>query len=269
MSFISNPYHGGAPFRNGFLAPAGSSGGIPEAPEDGILYGRKDATWQRATPEAPNDGILYGRFNYSWIKAVEEAPEDNQKYARINGSWEAILPVSSGSPAQAGFTASGGVTPVGGGYSIPMVFGGDETIQTNDVCPPPAGIGSWTSTKNMGYFSGSSGDLQVVGINALIRNYITNASTGFVTFRIVHYPADGSSLSNFNAGSAGQVLIDEIQITLPNTSGGNRFYFGESLRLTTPFIIPANRVIFCYVSSANGIQSANGYTVTLGTEIPV
>ncbi|QOZ68893.1 hypothetical protein [Bradyrhizobium arachidis] len=47
----------------------GGGGGIPEAPVDSVVYGRRNATW---TPlgayitDAPNDGQLYGRKNLAW-----------------------------------------------------------------------------------------------------------------------------------------------------------------------------------------------------------
>jgi collagen type VII alpha len=52
-------------------APHGGGGGIPEAPIDGVLYGRENATWLPVTtgggiPEAPTDGGLYGRHNAAW-----------------------------------------------------------------------------------------------------------------------------------------------------------------------------------------------------------
>jgi len=43
--------------------------GIEEAPEDGKLYGRKDADWEEVVSpieEAPNNGKLYGRKNAAW-----------------------------------------------------------------------------------------------------------------------------------------------------------------------------------------------------------
>lgn len=50
-----------------------ATGGVEEAPVDGKLYGRKDATWEEVkgsdtggVEEAPADGKLYGRKNKSW-----------------------------------------------------------------------------------------------------------------------------------------------------------------------------------------------------------
>jgi hypothetical protein len=69
---------GGSPGQ--MLSTNGSGGlswqggaGIPEAPTDGQLYGRENATWVVISdtggggiPDAPNDGTLYARENGSW-----------------------------------------------------------------------------------------------------------------------------------------------------------------------------------------------------------
>lgn len=49
----------------------GGGGGVPEAPTDGVLYGRKNATWL-AVPaagiaDAPNDGVAYVRKSLAWV----------------------------------------------------------------------------------------------------------------------------------------------------------------------------------------------------------
>ena len=59
--------------------PEGPAGGIEEAPEDSLIYGRSDAAWVEVTTGGD----------------VEEAPEDNTLYGRKDGDWEAV-PVSSG-----------------------------------------------------------------------------------------------------------------------------------------------------------------------------
>jgi len=52
---------------------AGGGGGIPEAPIDGNVYGRKNAGWTAVSgssgiSDAPSDGNIYGRENSSWVK---------------------------------------------------------------------------------------------------------------------------------------------------------------------------------------------------------
>lgn len=55
------------------LGSSGGGGGIPEAPIDGVTYGRRDAGWVPATggsggiAEAPQDGSPYVRQDAAWV----------------------------------------------------------------------------------------------------------------------------------------------------------------------------------------------------------
>jgi hypothetical protein len=58
---------------SGGLSWIGNPGGIPEAPTDGQLYGRSNATWVvvptgggGGIADAPNDGSMYARISASW-----------------------------------------------------------------------------------------------------------------------------------------------------------------------------------------------------------
>ena len=73
-------------------------GGLPEAPLDGQLYGRKSAAWvvvpggSGGIPEAPNDGQQYGRQSLGWTVVatgggIPEAPNDGTAYARKSAAW--------------------------------------------------------------------------------------------------------------------------------------------------------------------------------------
>ena len=58
-------------FIGGMSVPSGTWGGIPEAPQDGFTYGRKNAAWSPVSGssgigEAPIDGNVYGRKNAGW-----------------------------------------------------------------------------------------------------------------------------------------------------------------------------------------------------------
>lgn len=62
--------------KDGDQGPPGKDGGIPEAPNDGNLYGRKNEQWSQVTgsggiPEAPTDGYLYGRKIAQWVKVPD------------------------------------------------------------------------------------------------------------------------------------------------------------------------------------------------------
>lgn len=49
------------------VATASLGGGIPDAPNDGALYGRKNLAWSVALADAPTDGTTYGRKNAAWV----------------------------------------------------------------------------------------------------------------------------------------------------------------------------------------------------------
>lgn len=76
---------------------------VDEAPQDGNKYGRKDVAWEainEGIPEAPNDGSLYGRKDEDWEvididSKVDEAPQDGNSYVRKDATWEQ-LQTSSG-----------------------------------------------------------------------------------------------------------------------------------------------------------------------------
>jgi hypothetical protein len=63
-------------------------GFLTEAPTDGKLYGRINATWGACPPEAPADSNYYVRYNNTWvIGPVSEAPQDGNYYSRHNATW--------------------------------------------------------------------------------------------------------------------------------------------------------------------------------------
>lgn len=64
---------------------------IPEAPEDHLVYGRKDAIWVHAVEEALDDLFVYGRSALGWVIVPPEAPGDHVTYARKDGAWLAIV----------------------------------------------------------------------------------------------------------------------------------------------------------------------------------
>jgi hypothetical protein len=87
----------------------GPSGTISDAPDDGLLYARRNLAWDQVPPpippdvqEAPTDGQLYGRENAAWTLVpippppdVQEAPIDGQLYGRLDGAWG---PIPTGGP---------------------------------------------------------------------------------------------------------------------------------------------------------------------------
>jgi hypothetical protein len=86
-----------------------SGGGLPDAPVDGVLYGRQDAAWAPVPPpgtggggipDAPADGVLYGRLDAAWAPVpppgtgggIPEAPADGMLYGRQDYAWAQIPP---------------------------------------------------------------------------------------------------------------------------------------------------------------------------------
>lgn len=76
-------------------------GGIPDAPSDHKLYGRKDAEWEEVVipspgiSDAPSDDKYYARRNATWSEVpsgggISDAPSDGKKYARKDGAWEEV-----------------------------------------------------------------------------------------------------------------------------------------------------------------------------------
>lgn len=63
--------------------------GIPEAPIDGNLYGRKDATWEQVTasggiPDAPNNSNAYVRSDLSWVVSYTKTAIDNLLNSKVD-----------------------------------------------------------------------------------------------------------------------------------------------------------------------------------------
>ncbi len=63
---------------------------IPEAPSDGVIYGRQDETWAPTLPEAPSDGVSYARKDEAWAPTLPEAPIDGTVYGRQNEAWAPV-----------------------------------------------------------------------------------------------------------------------------------------------------------------------------------
>jgi hypothetical protein len=61
-------------YRNGAWMTDATLGGIPEAPVDGEIYGRRDEAWEPISadgfPDVPLDGKTYGRKNAAWVELI-------------------------------------------------------------------------------------------------------------------------------------------------------------------------------------------------------
>jgi hypothetical protein len=91
---------GNAALARAYLGISGG-GGIPEAPVDGQLYGRDNATWVVVPPpgisDAPIDGNQYARQNAAWSVVSATPPTGN-----LTELTSAILTITGGTGAVVG-----------------------------------------------------------------------------------------------------------------------------------------------------------------------
>ena len=86
---------------------------IPDAPVDGQLYGRKDASWALATggsggiADAPSDGTLYGRKDGSWLHVAHTDITDWTATLAPYALTASVPVASSTTPAMDGTAAVG------------------------------------------------------------------------------------------------------------------------------------------------------------------
>jgi hypothetical protein len=99
--------------------------------------------------DAPNDGVRYGRQSLAWAaEAIQaDAPSDNTAYARRNGVWDPVLrlaggTVSGGTAFTAGvILASPSQLSMGGGTPGQVLTKAGAGGQTTWADPPAGGIG--------------------------------------------------------------------------------------------------------------------------------
>jgi len=176
-----------------------SAGGFPDAPVDGVLYGRQDAAWAAVPPpgtggggipDAPADGVLYGRQDAAWTAVpppgtggggIPDAPADGVLYGRQDAAWAPIPP-------------GGFVEPIG-----PGTFG---RLQT----------GTWARTVVV---EGDvmTGPLQVPdGIPARVSLAVGEPTTGFYRSPAQGLIAthEGTGVMLFNRG--GSMLVTDLSM---------------------------------------------------------
>ena len=119
---------------------------------------------------------------------------------------------------------------------------------------PLAGEGDW-AIDTMGHSSGDG--FTMLKVKTALQQFVTNniSSEVVVGFRVID--ADGSASGAFNPTQGS--LLGTVTITLPNTVGATKHYVGDIS--TVNFIVPANKMVFCYIVSQT-VTSANGLVVT-------
>jgi len=78
----------------------GEGGGFPEAPIDGVVYGRRNLGWTPTLSDAPNNTNTYGRKAGAWsiISSLTDAAADGNLYGRKNGAWSVVPPTLTDAP---------------------------------------------------------------------------------------------------------------------------------------------------------------------------
>jgi hypothetical protein len=147
--------------ERGPRGPAGKDGAdFEDAPADGVLYGRRDHSWD-PVPE-PKQVITYvgggggggGNGNGSG-GGIEEAPSDGQQYAREDGEWQVVEGVpgvpgpegpqgETGPAGPTGATGPAGPTGPEGPQGEPGIDGqsaaiGEWTFRDTTTAPPSSG----------------------------------------------------------------------------------------------------------------------------------
>jgi hypothetical protein len=87
------------------VASLSGSGGVPEAPNDGKLYGRKSAGWVEATAtavgaDASGAATAAVGSHVSGTTHLPDAASDGKQYARKDGAWSEVVSGSGLTHAQ-------------------------------------------------------------------------------------------------------------------------------------------------------------------------
>jgi hypothetical protein len=221
------------------LTPIAGEGNEPEAmPINSIWYRYLQALQASiptgtGIPEAPQNGITYGRNNATWVQVISgipEAPLDGQQYGRQSAQWTVISP------------GGGGGTPGAPRYSIqyndPLgTFAGSAEVLMNPAASliTVGATTEWTIKPSQQQTEG------LKGLNLTIKAGQSRAATGIsitggdlllesgaadgtknesITGTVVVQSADGNAILNgytgsvtiqsgiaTGAGSSGEVLI--------------------------------------------------------------
>jgi hypothetical protein len=144
-------------FSGGVLTAAGGtggSGGIPEAPNDGVLYGRRSLGWQQAVEEAPTDGQHYTRMTHTWFSVDPLfAAKANLDSPALTGAPTAPTPATADNTTAIATTAMVQAA-IGAGAFAPInapVFTGDARAVTPATADNDTSIATTAFVKNQNY----------------------------------------------------------------------------------------------------------------------
>jgi len=146
MYLFNDPTDAMMPATKGYVdANAGvGGGGLPEAPADGVHYGRFNGSWSPVLPIA-GGGLLgplilaadptnvLGATTKQYVDALAaskltDAPNDASTYGRQANAWVGVLPIIGGRVTG---SVSVGTVVIPGDVSVPTLFSNAETFPLN------------------------------------------------------------------------------------------------------------------------------------------
>lgn len=152
-----------------------STESITDAPNNGLVYGRTDATWAAVTEEAPEDSIIYGRKNGGWVAA-----------GGGGGSIEVSDGTTTVNPASAlVFTIGAVVTDAGGGIADVAITGINALGEVLVTMPPTTNANTFaafnTNVTGNYYLSGFGFTTLADWLSAASGSFTRSGNASYVT----------------------------------------------------------------------------------------
>jgi Pectate lyase superfamily protein len=223
----------GEPGPQGEVGPTGPTGPVPEAPNDGTLYGRRNLGWAIVSTEG-----------------IGEAPADGNNYARRNGVWNNVdaiyQPVDADLTALAALTGTNAIYYRSAANTWAAITVGANLTFTGGVLAATAASGAPINSPVF------TGDPQAPTPSAA-DNDTSIATTAFVK-TVIAGKADASAL-------AGYQPLDGDLTTLAGLTGVNTIYYRSAANAWSPVTIGAN------LTFTGGVLAAAGTGAPLNSPV--
>jgi hypothetical protein len=249
-----------------WISVPGGSGGVPEAPADGVQYGRQDTAWtpvdNGGLPDAPSDTLLYGRQDASWMPVVIPAPPTAATFAAdfVNVTGDTI----TGDLITVGTISGGGSIHGNANQAFianTYVDWGASTLGINVLTSNPSWgnmflqslhvQGAWAGWRLTGEPVGSGSiDFSISGASLIDTH---GGTVNAATFN-----------GNLNGNASSASTATNVQGYVPSWSdpGGIPAYlWGSDVPNSTMYLVPPSRLSVNYANSA-GSAPANGGTAS-------